>query len=169
MENGVVRAIEEGFHRAGFTTLRFNFRGVGRSSGRFGDGVGETEDVLGAYRFLKDRLGEKEPVILAGYSFGAWVSGMAASRISQPVDLLFVAYPFSAYSPGEPGSFEGRLYLVGGSHDEIGPVDDLLSFYKALRCEKYLKIVPCSHFFEGREDEITDFILARFGQREGGR
>ena len=83
------------------------------------------------------------------------------------VDLFLVAYPFSAYSPGELSSFRGRIYLVGGSGDEIAPVDDLLSFYKNLRCEKYLKIIPCSHFFEGREGEISDFILVHFGEKEG--
>ncbi len=167
MENGVVEAIEDGFHRAGLTTLKFNFRGVGRSSGRFAEGIGEMEDALAAYAFLKERLDEKERPILAGYSFGAWVAGIAVARIAETVDLFLVAYPFSGYSPGELRSFRGRIYLIGGSRDEISPVDDLLSFYKSLQCEKYLKIIPCSHFFEGREREISDFILALFDGKEG--
>jgi alpha/beta superfamily hydrolase len=165
MENGVVEAIADGFHRSGFTTVKFNFRGVGRSSGRFADGIGETDDVLAAYGFLKEHLGGEGRLLLAGYSFGAWVSGLTAARIPEPIDLFLVAYPFSAYSPGELSAFQGRIYLVGGSRDEIAPVDDLLSFYKALQCEKYLKIIPCSHFFEGREMEISDFIFLHFGEK----
>ncbi len=53
MWNDVVDAMEEGFSKAGFTTLRFNFRGVGSSTGRYDGGVGETEDLVAACQFLK--------------------------------------------------------------------------------------------------------------------
>jgi uncharacterized protein len=159
MENGVVNAIEDGFHEVGFTTLKFNFRGVGGSTGRYADGVGETTDVLAACSVIKERAGKDERFVLAGYSFGAWVAGMAVAGVGQAVDLFLVAYPFSAYSPEGLGSFRGRIHLVGGSSDEISPVDDLLSFYKGLECEKYLKIIPSTHFFDGREREISEFVV----------
>jgi uncharacterized protein len=167
MRNGVVEAIEDGFSRVGFTTLKFNFRGVGSSTGRYADGVGETADVLAACSFLKGRMSKDERFVLAGYSFGAWVSGMAVLGIDGPVDLFLVAYPFSVYPPEGLNSFTGRIYLVGGSYDDVSPVDDLLSFYKGLECEKYLKIMPSSHFFDGREKEIAGFIVDSFGDGKG--
>jgi uncharacterized protein len=167
MHNSVVEATEDGFSRAGFTTLTFNFRGVGGSTGRYGDGVGEADDVLAAIAFLEENLGKDTTLVLAGYSFGAWVSAMVVPRISRKVALFLVAYPFSAYAPPDLESFEGRVALVGGSRDDISPVDDLLSFYKGLYCEKYLKIIPSSHFFDGCEKDISDFVVATFGESKG--
>jgi uncharacterized protein len=167
MDNSVVEAIEDGFSRAGFTTLKFNFRGVGGSTGRHSEGVGETADVLAACAFLEDKLGKDELLALAGYSFGAWVSANGILRISRYVDLFLVAYPFSAYAPPDLEAFQGRIVLVGGSRDDISPVDDLLSFYKGLECEKHLKIVPSSHFFDGCEKDISDFVVDIYGESEG--
>jgi uncharacterized protein len=164
MDNGVVEAIEDGFSRIGFTTLKFNFRGVGGSTGRYGEGIGEIIDVLAACAFLEEKLGKDESLVLAGYSFGAWVSANAIPRISRHVDLFLVAYPFSAYAPPDLGSFQGRVVLVGGSRDDISPVDDLLSFHKGLECEKHLKIVPSAHFFDGCEKDISDFVVAIYSE-----
>ena len=166
MSNNVVSAMEEGFFRAGMTTLKFNFRGVGRSTGRYSDGIGETEDVLDACRFLKDRIGMDRPFVLAGYSFGAWVAGNAFSSLVGPLDLFFVAFPLSAYPAPDLETFQGRLTLIGGSRDDICPIDDLLVFHKSLRCNKYLKVIPTSHFFEGREEEISDFIVETYTAKD---
>jgi uncharacterized protein len=165
MSNGVVEAMERGFHRADFTTLKFNFRGVGGSTGQYGGGIGETTDVIAACAFLRGRMHEGDPFVLAGYSFGAWVSGMAVTGAGVGVDLFLVAYPFSAYQPGDLVLFGGRTSLVGGAYDEISPVDDLLSFYERLQCEKSIKIIPTSHFFEGYENDIADFVVLCYGER----
>ena len=74
MWNGVVDAMEEGFSKAGFTTLRFNFRGVGRSTGRFDEEVGETKDLVAACRFLKGVVSGE-----AGHTrSGSWLPGGGA-------------------------------------------------------------------------------------------
>lgn len=71
MDNSVVRALQEVFYDMGWTTLRFNFRGVGGSSGRYGEGVGEVADVCAAFSFLKAKGVSR--CYSAGYSFGTWV------------------------------------------------------------------------------------------------
>ena len=212
MWNGVVDAMEEGFSKAGFTTLRFNFRGVGSSTGRFDEGVGETEDLVAACRFLKgvvsgeagvpakrvvampvegvlnpNRVSEASvsgeapqalPVegvlnpnlgrsVIAGYSFGAWVASMALARVAWVTDLFLVAFPFSTYQTGEIRAFSGRIHLVGGSFDDISPLDDLLALHRDLKGEKRLKVIPASHFFEGHAGEISEFILESFREEEG--
>jgi uncharacterized protein len=166
MSNNVVSAIDEGFSHAGMTTLKFNFRGVGRSSGRYSDGIGEIEDVLDACSFLRDRIGAEQPFVLAGYSFGAWAAGNVNSSLDGPFDLFFVAFPFSAYPAPDMGAFQGRVTLVGGFRDDICPIGDLLAFYQSLQCDKYFKAIPTSHFFEGRESEITDFILEIYAKND---
>jgi uncharacterized protein len=159
MFNNVVDAMEEGFSSKGFTTLRFNFRGVGASGGTYGEGDGEVDDLAAALRFLKGELSEDARTILAGYSFGAWICSRAASRIGNVDCLFLVAYPFAFYGTEELKSYSGKLYFVGGTHDEIGPADDLTKFYRSLPLvHKFLKIVPTDHFYGGKEGEIVEFI-----------
>jgi hypothetical protein len=168
MDNNVVEAMEEAFSLIGFSTVRFNFRGVGSSTGAYDGGEGEVEDVLAACRFMRERGRADERLVLAGYSFGAWVSARAASRIEGPVDLFLVAYPFSVYGSDALRSFRGPIRFVGGSLDEISPLDDLMALYKELKTDKSLRVIPASHFFEGREEEIADFIREIFGPGTGG-
>ena len=188
MWNDVVEAMEEGFSKAGFSTLRFNFRGVGGSTGRYDEGKGETEDLVAACRFLKGVVSREAGVpacgsmalpvegvlnpnpprfVIAGYSFGAWISSMAAVRVAGVTDLFLVAFPFSSYPAGEIRSFSGRVLLVGGSFDDISPIDDLLALHRDLKGEKLLKVIPTSHFFEGRAAEISEFILECFRKEKG--
>jgi alpha/beta superfamily hydrolase len=71
MYNNVVEALQEAFASEGISTLRFNFRGVGSSTGSYSEGVGEKEDIWAAGNYLKTS-GLRE-IFFAGYSFGAWV------------------------------------------------------------------------------------------------
>ncbi len=163
MHNNVVEAIEEGFHRNGFTTLRFNFRGVGTSGGHYDEGTGESRDVLAACGFVREHMSGDVPLLLAGYSFGAWVAVRSASAAGA-AGLFLVAYPFSFYEPDTLKAFRKPLYFVGGSADEISPLDDLLALYGELETEKYLKVVPSSHFFAGQERAIAEFIDRLFAR-----
>jgi uncharacterized protein len=163
MGNNVVAAMEEGFARIAFTTLRFNFRGVGGSEGDYDDGAGEVLDALAAGECLRRMLGGASIVVLAGYSFGAWIAAKAALQDPSPDSLFLVSYPFAFY-PEEPIlRFTGPQYFVGGSYDEIGPVDRLLEVYKKLPVlHKNIKIIPTDHFYGGKEQEIADFIAQSF-------
>ncbi len=168
MSNNVVEAMEKGFSIKGFTTLRFNFRGVGGSDGLYDEGVGEVDDMLAALQFLREHLRKNARVILAGYSFGAWMCSKAAARAGNVDALFLVAYPFAFYGTDELKAFSGPVYFVGGSYDDVGPADALLAFYKDLpRTDKHLKIIPTSHFFAGKESEIVEFIRETVDDQEG--
>lgn len=159
MHNNVVNAIEEGFADQGFTTLRFNFRGVGGSEGSYGEGQGEVEDLVGAVEFLKGPIDRDAVIMLAGYSFGAWICAMAASRLERLSGLFLVSYPFAFYESNTLRNYEGKIFLVGGKLDDIGPVAQLMDVYKAMpSIQKSLKIIPTDHFYSGKEEEITQFI-----------
>lgn len=163
MHNNVLEAIEEGFLLSGFSTLRFNFRGVGGSVGSYDEGNGEVKDAIAACTFMKSILDNKARLVLAGYSFGAWVASRAAGQVRDLRDLLLVAYPFSRYDPEELRVFEGKLYFVGGSLDDVSPLDQLHSLYREVKAEKWLKVFPSSHFFPGVEPELRDFVHQMFG------
>jgi alpha/beta superfamily hydrolase len=81
MHNSVVSAMEEGFSSQGYSTLVFNFRGVGHSKGEYDEGEGEVRDVFAALQFLKEHLKDNAQIMLAGYSFGAWIMSRAALEI----------------------------------------------------------------------------------------
>lgn len=163
MHNNVVDAIEEGFSEKGFTTLKFNFRGVGASGGFYDDGEGEVKDVLSAKGFLEKILGEDSYIVLAGYSFGAWICSRAAIKTKNVKSLFIVAYPLSFYDSSPLRQFNGKMHFIAGTFDDIAPVDPLLMVYKELPIiEKYLKIIATDHFFGGKEDEIIDFIKDNF-------
>jgi len=159
MHNNVVDAIEEGFYSRGFTTLKFNFRGVGMSGGRYDEGEGEVNDLVASLDFLKTRLDDGAYAMLAGYSFGAWICSKAAVKVDNIPAMFLVAYPFAFYETTELKQFNKKIYFVGGKHDDISPPDALLKFYKELPVvEKYLKIIPTDHFYGGKEQEIIEFI-----------
>jgi uncharacterized protein len=162
MRNNVVEALEEGFMLSGFSTLRFNFRGVGWSEGAYDEGEGEVRDVLAACAHLRGVLGEGARLVLAGYSFGAWCAARAASQVKELEDLFLVAYPFSRYDAAPIRAFRGRLYFVGGSQDDISPLDQLMSVYENVEGEKHLKVLPTSHFYAGVEDELREFVRQVF-------
>ncbi len=159
MHNNVVDAVDEGFFSAGFTTLRFNFRGVGGSGGYYDEGEGEVDDLIACLDFLKTRLNDDAYVMLAGYSFGAWICSKAADKVDGISGMFLVAYPFAFYETTELKKFNKRIYFVGGDRDDISPLDALVKFYKDLPVfDKYLKIIPTDHFYAGKEKEIIEFI-----------
>lgn len=159
MHNNVVSAIEEGFFAQGYTTLRFNFRGVGGSEGKYGEGKGEVEDLMSSVDFLKSQIDSNASLVLAGYSFGAWICSMAAPKMDRLDGLFLVSYPFAFYESSILKTYEGTIFLVGGTMDDIGPVDQLMDVYKSMpTIQKSLKIIPTDHFYWGKEGEITDFI-----------
>lgn len=164
MENNVVDAIEEGFSSQGFTTLRFNFRGVGGSEGSYGEGKGEVKDLIKAVGYLKGLIDGHALIVLAGYSFGAWICSMAASKLERLDGLFLVSYPFAFYESTILRNYERKIFLVGGEADDIGPITQLLDVYKEMPAiEKSLKIIPTDHFYWGKEKEITDFIIEQVG------
>jgi alpha/beta superfamily hydrolase len=159
MYNNVLESLDEGFSTKGFTTLRFNFRSVGGSGGIYDEGEGEVRDVLAALKFLKNHINEDAYIMLAGYSFGAWIVSKAAAEAKGIHGLFLVAYPFSFYETDPLKLFSGKMYFVGGTMDDISPMNNLLEFYKNLPIiDKYLKIIPTDHFYSGKGQEITEFI-----------
>jgi uncharacterized protein len=163
MHNNVVNAIEEGFISKDFTTLRFNFRGVGGSEGKYGEGKGEVEDLISAVDFLKGQMDSDTTIMLAGYSFGAWICSMAAPKMKRLDGLFLVSYPFAFYESDTLKNYEGTIFMIGGKLDDIGPVSQLMDVYKAMpTIQKFLKIIPTDHFYGGKEEEITDFIKEVF-------
>jgi len=89
MDNKIVTTLVKTFAELGFIAVRFNFRGVGESSGVYDEGNGEVEDVLAIVQYAMQEFGPL-PLILSGFSFGGYVQARAAEKL-QPKKLVLVA------------------------------------------------------------------------------
>lgn len=160
MTNPVVEAIVAAYRQLDFTTLRFNFRGVGNSTGHFDQGVGERDDVLGAVSFLRDS--GLTAIHLSGYSFGAWVNAMAIQGGPLVQGMTMVAPPVAFID------FEERIRLpmlsavVAGSRDEIAPPGLIRPLMGQWNPDARIDIIDgADHFFFGFLDEITRRLARR--------
>ena len=81
LDNKVVQTLAKTFFALGYAVARFNFRGVGASGGTFDEGIGETDDALAVLAYAQESLGNALPVVLAGFSFGAYVQTRVAKRV----------------------------------------------------------------------------------------
>ena len=154
MLNPVVAVLSETLFVGGFSTLRFNFRGVGKSTGAYDDGRGEQDDVLAAVSFMEEQ-GCRD-TLLAGYSFGAWVNAHILTRRNF-LPAIFIAPPINLF-PFDLQILRGKIGLiVCGDHDKYCPVESIKAVAAGLAC--HLDIIPeADHFFQSREEDIADCI-----------
>ncbi len=157
MRNIVVETIMNAYRAKGHTTLRFNFRGVGRSSGSHDDGCGEQEDVIAAYKFLKEKGLQK--IDLAGYSFGTWVIAQMTDRV--PADAVIMVSPPAAMMAFDDGNAIPNMTLaVTGSADEFAPPDLVKQLVLQWNPKAAVKIISgADHFFFGSTDKLYEIII----------
>jgi alpha/beta superfamily hydrolase len=166
MENKVVTTLAKTFAELGFAALRFNFRGVGASSGEFDSGNGEVEDVLAIVHYAQESFGHL-PLILSGFSFGGYVSARAAQHLHpQPHRQVLIApavgrsVPSLENSTGMPTVRHDTL-LVHGERDEVVSLADVMDWARP----QHLPIVvlpEAGHFFHGRLNQLKQIVLHAF-------
>lgn len=142
-----------------FVALRFNFRGVGASQGVHDAARGETEDCLHAVEWLRAQL-PGLPLLLAGFSFGAFVSLNAAAR-AQAAALVSIAPPFGRYFDDAPNPVHpGCPWMVVHSRDdEVVAFEETARILRSYRPEPELVTVDgAGHFFHGRLDALQGAI-----------
>lgn len=137
--------------------LRFNFRGVGRSEGRF-DGDAERDDVLAIVRHARATRGPK-PLLLVGYSFGAAMAWRAA-RAAAPEALFLIAPPVGPMHFAATDAPACPVHVVAGARDDFAPEPALAALHRALPNPGDLTIVPgADHFFTDVLDEVSRALL----------
>ena len=133
----------------GLAALRFNFRGVGASTGRWDQGVGEQDDVRAALAYLRSRLPGGAPLALAGYSFGAMMSAAVAGAGEPLAGLALVAPPL-ARRPWQPPAclaVHGPILLLAGSQDEHCRAEALAALGRAVPKSTVTVLDGVDHFF----------------------
>jgi uncharacterized protein len=152
----LILTVEAAFHAAGFTTLAFNFRGVGASQGTHGEGRTEIADVAGALAHLRAPLdGQPDLIAVAGYSFGSQVGGRAASADPGVGFYLGVAPVLARYDYGFLAGLRGRVALIAGAHDEPSNWARIEGLAATLPAPQWLRVIEADYFFADSLDDLA--------------
>ena len=162
LHNKVVHRVASTLHALGAAVLRFNFRGVGRSQGRFDQGAGELDDARAAMGFMRSRW-PRAHVWLGGFSFGAWIAARLAAEEVAVERLLLVAPPVDTHS-FEPLRRAGVPKLViQGSADTTCPPASLAAEFRYWAEPKRLVVVEgASHFFDRKLEPLAQAVRSLF-------
>ncbi len=170
MDNGIVVGVCRQLARRGINALRFNFRGVGRSQGSYGEALGEQEDLLAAVAYARSvDFVDKARIGVCGYSFGAGVILAAAPRLKDVQALAVISPPLSPGNQFDPGRFAGAKFFIGGSEDAMFPSAELRRFAGKLPPPREYEIVEgADHFWGGSErqlvQKVADFFQRTFNE-----
>ena len=158
MYNSVVETLVQAYSRQGYATLRFNFRGVGQSQGKYDDGRGEQEDVAAALSWL---IGQGiSSLDLAGYSFGAWVCALGAASFPFVQRLVLISPPVAFVNFDGVVSVPSLSLVVTGSHDEIAPPELVKPLVPTWNSTARFQVIEgADHFFSGFEKELEETLL----------
>jgi len=156
MDNPVVIAVRRAYLRRGFSTLRFNFRGVGESEGRYDNGTGERRDVGAALTLLAGR--GMTTIDLAGYSFGCWVNAGLSTGFER---MVMVSPPVGFMSFDPPAAIPTLRLIVTGARDDIAPARRISSYKDQWNPAAAFEVLPdADHFYNGFFKTLEDTIAA---------
>lgn len=160
MNNKVVYNLFHVFVRRGFSVLRFNFRGVGKSQGVFDDGLGELSDAASALDWLQSVNPNTSSCWIAGFSFGSWIGMQLLMRRPEIQGFITVSPPASLYDFSFLAPCPSSGLVVQGTADEV--VEPLASekLAEELQAKRqitidYVPIKGADHFYSDKLEEMT--------------
>jgi hypothetical protein len=169
MHNKVVFTLNQSFLQAGFATLRFNFRGVGRSQGSFARGEGELTDAASALDWIQTYNANASACWIGGFSFGAWIGMQLLMRRPEIDRFIAVAPPANVYDFGFLAPCPSSGLILQGDKDEIVTEESVQKLTEKLGRQKdividYRVIKGANHFFTDRLDKLaasaSDYLAA---------
>ena len=169
MHNKVVFRAAAALNDAGLIVLRFNFRGVGQSTGVHDDGRGEQDDVRAGLDYLSQQYPDQR-ITLCGFSFGARVGLEVGIHDPRVEYLIGIGSPLDKYDFNFLAECRKPLLLVHGDRDEYGDVERLRKLVAELEKNTTVRLVVvpgAGHFFDAGLDElkraITDWTTEQYG------
>jgi alpha/beta superfamily hydrolase len=170
MNNPIVHSLYYMYAQRGFSVLRFNFRGVGRSQGLFENGAVELSDAASALDWLQAHNREAKICWIAGISFGAWISMQLLMRRPEISGFISVAplakhYDFSFLAPCPASGL-----FVNGDKDTVTPPEAVNTLVTKLKTQKGIVIEHkvmqgANHFFQDKIDELTKICATYLDKR----
>lgn len=171
MNNRVVYNLHYTFFNMGFTVLRFNFRGVGRSQGEYDQGIGELSDAASALDYLQSMNQNAKHCWVAGFSFGAWIGMQLLMRRPEITGFVSVSPPANMYDFTFLAPCPSSGLIINGSADRVAPPADTLNLVNKLHEQKGITITHqevdgAGHFYEDPHMDtltgsVTDYVKRR--------
>jgi len=163
MNDPVAYALYQTFVERGFSVLRINFRGVGRSQGVFDAGIGELSDAATALDWLQAQHPEAPKCWIAGFSFGAWIGMQVLMRRPEVDGFISVAPPANMYDFSFLAPCPSSGIIVSGAIDQVAPEADVLRLVERLKTQKgivieHQSVAGANHFYDDRIDVLTDTV-----------
>lgn len=163
MNNKVVYTIYQVFRQKGFSVLRFNFRGVGRSQGRFDHGQGELSDAAAALDWMQTHNPNARNCWISGFSFGAWIAMQVLMRRPEISGFIAVAPPANMCDFTFLAPCPSSGMIIHGARDDLVPEADVATLAQKLQSQRqieidYRVIKGANHFFEDKVDALESHI-----------
>ncbi|WP_342268269.1 alpha/beta hydrolase [Candidatus Tisiphia endosymbiont of Empis tessellata] len=163
MNNKVIYNIYKSLVANGFTVLRINFRGVGRSQGEFDNGIGEMTDAATALDWLQLNNPTSSLNLIAGFSFGAWIAMQLIMRRPEINNFIAISPPVNKYDFSFLSQCPISGFVIQGDNDSIVPEESVLELVDKLSKQKHItvdyKIIQgADHFFRNKLGEFTQAI-----------
>lgn len=158
MHNKVVYRIARGMRRAGCVVLRFNYRGVNLSEGKYDGGAGEIDDTRAALEVLRSRY-PNLPFSLAGFSFGSRIILKMGCEPVGASRLIAAGFPAAQEPSRELGRCNVPRIFIQSTNDEYGPRVAMEAYFETLEQPKQLVWVEArDHFFAGGLDKFEEAV-----------
>lgn len=163
MQDRVTVQLYQIFTRFGFATLRFNFRGIGRSQGVFDNGMGELSDAAQALDYLQSMNPNAEQCWVAGYSFGAWIGLQLLMRRPEIDGFIAISPPANHYDLSFLAPCPASGLIVYGTKDGVSPPSDVERVVSKIRTQKNIKVdhqavEGADHFYRNPADKSVDYL-----------
>lgn len=162
LTNKVVQTLARAFVLAGWTAVRFNFRGVGASEGVYDEGRGELQDLLA----VVGSQAPDGPLCLAGFSFGGFVASQAVAALHGQRDIRRVVLVGAAASRFEvaviPDELRPLTLVIHGEHDDTVPLSSVMDWARP-QSLPVLVVPGGGHFFHGQLPLLRDLVLRHLG------
>ena len=164
LSNKVVQTLARACVATGWTAVRFNFRGVGQSAGVYDDGRGELDDLLSVVQ----AQAAQGPLVLAGFSFGAFVTSHAVARLAAERELAQVVLVGTAASRFEVApvapELHARTLVIHGEADDTVPLASVMDWARPQSLP--VTVVPGGgHFFHGQLPLLRDLVARHLAVR----
>lgn len=164
MNNKVVTTTTKALQQLGLATVRFNFRGIGKSTGTYGEGCGELQDLLAVLDWVKTAL-NPTTYWLAGFSFGSHIAFQASLQWSC-AQLITIAPPIARFDFTQANDIHCPWLLIQGDQDDVVSPKEVFDWAKTMTVPvEVICIKDAGHFFHGKLIELRDAIITSLHTR----
>ncbi|MFL4974421.1 MAG: alpha/beta hydrolase [Microvirga sp.] len=172
MNHQIIYQCYYAFAHRGFSVLRFNFRGVGRSQGSFDHGTGELSDAASALDWAQTINPEARACWVAGFSFGAWIGMQLLMRRPEIEGFISIAAPANRFDFTFLAPCPSSGLFVHGSEDRVAPVKEVMSVIEKVKTQRGIQIEHqmvegANHFFDGKVEDLMTTVDAYLDRRLG--